>query len=56
MLQVGSAMEVEGSAQPSTGTPKTVSPAGLLPEVEAYAVLLVVLFLVDQKQHQEVGL
>jgi hypothetical protein len=29
---------------------------GLLPEVEAYAYLLTVMYLVDQKEYQEVGI
>lgn len=39
------------AAPPRTGA---ASPAGLLPEVEAYAHLLVVLFLVDHKHYGQV--
>ena len=61
-LQVGSAaMETSGpSAGPSGGPPKrsegdAAKPAGLLPEVEIYLALLVMVFLIDHQQFQQVG-
>ena len=44
-------MDRHDAAPPRTGA---ASPAGLLPEVEAYAHLLVVLFLVDHKLYAQV--
>lgn len=46
-------METDAAAQPAAAE-NGAAPVGLLPEVEAYAFLLVVTFLVDRKLYAEV--
>ena len=53
LLQAASAMETDGHEKPPASAADT-SAVGLLPEVEAYAYLLVVLLLVDGKHFPEV--
>ena len=52
-LQASGAMDTDGHEEPMANG-AGASAVGLLPEVEAYAYLLVVLFLVDGRQYPEV--
>ena len=47
-------MDTDAAALPAAPAENGAAPAGLLPEVEAYAFLLVVTFLVDRKRYEEV--
>lgn len=47
-------MDTDAAAPPAAPAENGAAPAGLLPEVEAYAFLLVVTFLVDRKRYKEV--
>jgi len=53
-MQASQAMETDGDHKqsPAAGSATGV---GLLPEIEAYAYLLTVMYLVDQKAYKEVA-
>ncbi len=52
--QAGDGMETDAAAPPAAPAENGAGAVGLLPEVEAYAFLLVVTLLVDRKQYPEV--
>ena len=54
LLQADDAMDTDAAAPPAAPAENGAAPAGLLPEVEAYAFLLVVTFLVDRKRYKGV--
>ena len=52
-FQAENAMDTDAAAAPAAPAENGAAPAGLLPEVAAYAFLLVVTFLVDRKRYEE---
>ena len=52
-MQADNAMDTDAAAPHAAPAENGAAPAGLLPEVEAYAFLLVVTFLVDRKRYEE---
>ncbi len=52
--QASSSMETDGTDAPAESPAASSSAVGLLPELEIYAYLLVVTFLVDKKLYPEV--